>query len=201
MHVPRLLRALAALALLAGCTVIQGENPELFDLGMQREAVALPADLLGGRTVSVAGIDAPAWLDSERMYYRLDYANAQQPRPYALSRWSMAPGQLLAQRARQAIAQAGAIALAAADAAPGVPTLHVQLDDFSQHFSAPGVSTGRIALRATLFERRRVIAQRSFVREVPAATANAAGGARALAEASDAVLADLLAWLATLPQR
>jgi len=201
MHASRLLRGLAAVALLAGCTAIQGRNPELFDLGIQREAAALPAGLLAGRTVSVAEVDASAWLDSERMYYRLDYANAQQPRPYALSRWSMAPGQLLAQRARQDIAQAGGIALTAADAAPGVPALRIQLDDFSQHFSAPGASTGRVALRATLFERRRVVAQRSFVREVPATAPNAAGGAQALAQASDAVLVDLLTWLAALPPR
>lgn len=201
MPVLRLLPALAALALLAGCVAVQGQSPELFDLGTQRTTAAPPATLLAGRTISVAEASSPAWLDSERIYYRLDYANAQQPRPYTRSRWSMTPGQMLTQRAKQDIAQAGGIVLGVADATPGVPTLHIQLDDFSQYFSAPGTSTGRIALRATLFERRRVIEQRTFVQEAAAPAADAAGGARALAQASDAVLAELVAWLASLPQR
>jgi cholesterol transport system auxiliary component len=193
-----ILTLLAAAALtLAGCTVIRADAPTLFDLGPPpAETQQTP---LAGQTISVAEVRVPAWLDTQLMYYRLEYAQRQQSRPYAASRWSMTPGELLAQRVRQRIAQAGAIVLSASDGTRRMPTLRIQLDDFSQHFPAPGTSTGRVSLRATAFRGREVIGQRSFEQEAGAPSADAAGGAQALAQASDAALSELIAWLASLP--
>lgn len=198
MHTFRLLVVSALLSVLTGCAAVQGESPTLFDLGTPEENVS--STRLEGRAISVAAVEAPPWLDNEYMYYRLNYAERQQPRAYAGSRWTMSPAQLLAQRVRQRIAQAGGVALAEADLAAQVPILRIQLDDFSQHFAAPETNTGRIALRATLFEGRKVIGQRTFVEQVPAPSASAAGGAQALAQATDDVLSDLIDWLATLPK-
>jgi cholesterol transport system auxiliary component len=191
-----ILTLLAALTL-AGCTAIRADAPTLFDLGSARAGSQQTP--LAGQTISVAEVRVPAWLDTQLMYYRLEYAQRQQSRPYAASRWSMAPGELLTQRARQRIAQAGAIVLSASDGARRMPTLGIQLDDFSQHFPAPGISMGRVSLRATAFRGREVIGQRSFEQEASAPSADAAGGAQALAQASDAALSELIAWLASLP--
>jgi cholesterol transport system auxiliary component len=46
---------------------------------------------------------------------------------------------------------------------------------------------------------RRLLAQKTFTRQAPAPTADASGGARALADASEAVIADMVTWLAGLP--
>lgn len=182
---------------LAGCTAIKADAPTLFDLGGLRSAGQ--QEPLAGQTISVAEVRVPAWLDSQQMIYRLDYAQQQQSRPYAASRWSATPGELLTQRIRQRIAQAGAVVLSASEGARRVPMLRIQLDEFSQHFSAPDASAGRVALRATVFQGRRVIGQRTFERDAQAPSADAAGGARALAEATDAALAELITWLAGLP--
>jgi cholesterol transport system auxiliary component len=51
-------------------------------------------------------------------------------------------------------------------------------------------------LRAVLVENGRLVAQTSFSTEQPAASADAAGGARALALAADASIERLIGWTA-----
>ena len=196
----RLLPTLLAMllpVLLASCALGPPAAPALFDLGPLPSArdTALPAL----PPVSIAEIGVPIWLDRSLMYYRLGYANAQQPRPYAHNRWTMPPSQLIAQRLKARIAQAGGIALPAADGAAGVPLLEIEVDDFTQNFSAPSRSEGRVSLRASVFKGRRLLAQKSFESRAPAPSPDAAGGAHALALASDAAIADTIVWLATLP--
>jgi cholesterol transport system auxiliary component len=133
------------------------------------------------------------------MFFRLNYANEQQPRPYAGSRWSMPPGQLFTQRLKSRIGQAGGTVLPASAGAADMPLLRIEVDDFTQFFDNPAQSSGRIALRASLMQGRRLIAQKTFVGQAPALTADASGGARALAEASDAIITEMMVWLAGLP--
>lgn len=192
--------ALAACAvLLSGCAFVgKSESATLYDLGplrVQQDKTALPAL----PPVSIAGVQVPVWLDTSMMFYRLNYANSQQPRPYSQARWTMTPGQLLTQHLKARIAQAGGVALAASDGALDVPVLRIEADDFTQHFDSPEQSTGRVVLRASLFRGRTLIAQRSFLRQAPTPTPDAAGGAAALAAASDAVIADIIQWLHGLP--
>jgi cholesterol transport system auxiliary component len=49
-----------------------------------------------------------------------------------------------------------------------------------------------------VFKGHVLVDQRSFARTTPAGSADAAGGARALAASTDAVAADIVAWLGTL---
>jgi cholesterol transport system auxiliary component len=56
-----------------------------------------------------------------------------------------------------------------------------------------------VSVRATLTQQGRVVGQRSFAASAPAPSADASGGARALAAASDDVIAQLSAWLAAQP--
>lgn len=188
--------------LLPGCSAIgRPEAAALYDLGPlhtrqdQTASAALPAL----PPISIAGVQVPVWLDTSMMFYRLHYANSQQPRPYSQARWTMTPAQLLTQQLKSRIAQAGGAALSASDGAVGVPVLRIEADDFTQHFDSPGQSTGRIALRASVYRGRTLVAQRSFVQQAPSPSADAAGGAAALAAASDAVIADIILWLSGLP--
>ena len=193
---PALLLALAAAAL-AGCAS-KSPAPANYDFGplpaaTTTAAAAVPAALV------MADVSGPAALDSERMHYRLLYADAQQTRPYAYNHWSGTPLQLLTQRLKARVAQAGVKVLAPSDAAAGAMLLRIEVEEFAQTFSSASQSQGSIRLRASAFRNHQLIDQRTFARSSPAASADAGGGARALAEASDALSADLLAWLATLP--
>jgi cholesterol transport system auxiliary component len=165
----------------------------LFDFGPLPRA---PVAAVSLPPVSVADIEAPAWLDGQAMYYRLIYANQQQPKPYAGSRWTMPPSALLAQRLKSRIAQAGGMVASATDGAASLPVLRIEIDDFTQSFSTPAQSEAHVAVRASLFNGRTLVAQKTFSRRMPAVPADAVGGAAALAAASDALIADLIAWLA-----
>lgn len=196
----RLAAGLAAAAMLSACSVVSRPDAAvLYDLGpLRAQAASSQASQASLPPLSIADIQAPAWLDSSLIFYRLGYANEQQPRPYAQARWSMPPGQLLQQHLKSRIAAAGGAVLASAAAAPNVPVLRIEADDFTQIFSSPAQSIGQVSLRASVFRERTLVAQRSFVRQAPAPTADAAGGVRALADAGDAALGDMIAWLGTL---
>ena len=75
-------------------------------------------------------------------------------------------------------------------------SLRIVFEDFSQHFSDTHICIGRIAIRATLYKGQELIAQQRFVAEEPAVSADAVGGARALSKASDAVIANIMNWVA-----
>jgi cholesterol transport system auxiliary component len=140
--------------------------------------------------------------------YRLGYADAQQLRPYALARWSMPPTQLVRQRLREHLSQRRTVISAGEGAAllrsegqqPLV--LRVDLDEFSQLFTAPATSTALLRMRVTVVDNlpagEKILAQRQFIVQRPAATADAPGGVRALAEATDAAAAELSQWLETV---
>jgi len=133
--------------------------------------------------------------------YRLAYSDAQQLRPYSLARWSMTPAQLLRQRLREQLGQRRAVLNAAQGVVADKPAmvLHLELDEFSQLFETAQQSSGLVRLRATLGQggqgSQRLVAQRSFIVQRPAASADAEGGVRALAAATDAVIAEIAQWL------
>ena len=190
---------LAAALLLGGCAS-RGPLPTYYDFGPPASpvAVATQAATPALPVLVVADANGPSWLDNQRMYYRLLYADAQQSRPYAYNRWNTPPLQLLSQRLKTRVAQSGVKVLSTTDAAAGMPLLRIDVDDFSQAFDTQTQSSGHVSLRASLFRGHRLIDQKTFSRSGPAGSADAQGGAQALAAASDAIAADLLAWLGTL---
>lgn len=195
---------LCAAMLLAGCTVQSGRlsSANLYDLGPLPVVSPAAANLPAAQravAVSVAEVTPAAWLDSPLMFYRLLYADAQQPRAYAQQRWIMQPTDMFGQRLKARIVQAGGVAASAVDGPSNLSLLKIEADDFTHVFESPEKSYGSIALRATLYHGRTLVAQKSFAARAPATSNDAAGAARALAAASDAVIADMLAWLAGQP--
>lgn len=154
----------------------------------------------------LADAEASAALDSSAVLYRLTYSDAQQLRPYTLARWSMTPAQLLQQRLREHLGQSRPVLNAALGLAADKPAmvLHLELDEFSQLFETAQRSSGLLRLRATLGKTgqgaERLVAQRSFVVQRPAASADAAGGVRALTEATDAAIAEIDLWVQQVEQ-
>lgn len=193
----RHLATITALLTLGACAS-KAPAPAVYDFG-PLPAIQAPAPVAGMPALVVSDVSGPASLDSNRMVYRLLYADAQQARPYAHNSWSVTPLQLLSQRLKGRIAQSGVKVLATTDAAVGLPLLRLEADDFSQHFDSATHSTGQVSLRASLFRHHKLIDQRTFSRSTAAPSADAAGGARALAASTDAIAADIVAWLNTLP--
>jgi cholesterol transport system auxiliary component len=192
-----LIAALVALTLLSGCAAVRTEpRATTFDFGSLPPSSAQARNL---PAVAVADAGIPSSMQSPQMIYRLAYANDQQPRPYAQNRWSMPPGQLFIQRLKATLARAGGVVVPATDGAADIAMLRIDIDDMGQVFESAERSSGQIALRASVFQGRNLVAQKSFVRQAPAPSADAAGGARALADASDAAIADIMAWLTGLP--
>jgi len=155
---------------LAACSSLlpaPAPSPAVYDLGAPAAAVTAPV-----RSVDV---DAPDWLDSNGMLYRM--GDPQRVQRFTEARWAASPGNLLEERLRQRLAPQ----------ASG-PALYIGLESFEQRFSTPTQSEVCVRVRAKLGERQQV-----FEIKQPGG-ADAASGARALAAASDALIEQLLAW-------
>jgi len=191
--------ALSLPAFLGACASNKAPPATQFDFGpaaISTQPQAAAGAALGALVVTdVTGSSA---LDNERMFYRLSYADALQARTYANSRWTANPLQMMTQRFKTRIGQSGAKVLSETDASLGIPLLRVDVDDFVHDFSSTSQSQGVVAVRASLFRGHTLVDQKSFVRSTPAASADAAGGARALAASTDAIAADIVGWLGTL---
>jgi cholesterol transport system auxiliary component len=201
-HLLRLLAASFTAALAAGCASQPESRDTLFDFGpaAPRAGVITDAPL---PTLVVTEATGSTAFDSERMFYRLNYADSLQSRAYANSRWSTNPLDLVTRRLKSRLAQTGTKVLQATDASPGVPILRVEVDDFIHAFASSSQSEGRVVVRASLFQGHVLVDQQTFSRTSPSPNADAGGGARALAASTDAVAADIAAWLArlNLPKR
>ncbi|MBI1772864.1 MAG: membrane integrity-associated transporter subunit PqiC [Burkholderiales bacterium] len=151
----------------------------------------------GKLQLSIAEVTIPPALDSNAMLYRLQYDNVQQLKAYSLHRWSMPPAQLLAQRLKSVLVAQGADVLANTDGA-NLPILRLEIDEFSQIFTAANQSNAQINLRASVIKGHKLIAQKSFQQKVATSTADAPGGARAMREAADASIAEIQTWIMSL---
>jgi cholesterol transport system auxiliary component len=89
--------------------------------------------------------------------------------------------------------------LSASDGATNVPVLRIAADDFTQVFTSSGQSIAQISVRASMLNGRTLVAQKTFTKQMPAPTADASGGVRALADTCDAIIIDMMNWLAGLP--
>jgi cholesterol transport system auxiliary component len=186
---------LSVMAVLAGCAsgppaAVSNIRYDLGDATPLANTMTMPA-------VKVLTVSAPKNLDTDAFVYRLKYADAQRTSTYADSRWTMSPAELLTQRLRAALASRGPV-LTGADPVRA-PTLQVDLTDFEQIFDAPERSHGEVSARVTLSQHGQVVSQRTFIARAPSYTADAAGGARALAAASDDLIAQMAAWLGVQP--
>ena len=195
----RIATAVALSLLLAACGSSERKPNTTFDFGSPARAAADPASRPNlPPAIVVMDATGPTALDTERMFYRLNYADAQQARTYASSRWSATPVALVTTRIKTRLSQAHMKVLSATDAANGVPVLRIEIDDFVHAFPSADRSEGRIMLRASVFTEHRLVDQRSFERSTPAASQDAAGGAAALAASTDGLADDIGGWLATL---
>lgn len=198
--------AFAAAVLLAACSSLPSKPVQrtLYDFGPLAPASATIAPSTA--PLVLPDVEANGALDTTALLYRLGYEDPHALRPYAYARWSAAPGQLVGQRLRAILGRerpvldaSSAAALSRRGGTSAPPVLRVELEEFSQWFDSTTASRGVLRLRCTLLENtaagERLVAQRTFEVERPAPTADASGGVHALAEATDAVAAEIGNWL------
>ncbi len=205
---------------LTGCTLpgIVGTPVVVYDFGPGAVTPSLTSHRPDLPPLELSPPQASVALNSLAVQYRLAYADAQALKPYARARWSMPPTQLIGQRLREQLSRRRAVVSpgeivrsqsarqAAAQAKPA-PLLNLRLDleEFSQLFEAPDQSSGLLRLRATIMLRsaagESLLAQRSFVVQLAAATADAdaRGGVHALTAAADQALSEIERWLEQVP--
>lgn len=193
---------------LVGCSALPAPpvRPVLYDFGPGLQAPAASAALAPLAPLALETVDNASLPDGVSLvYYRLAYADAQQLRPYQAARWSQPPQQLMREslqarlgQRRAVIGTGGALATARVDGLPPA-VLRVELEEFSHVFASPAQSAGLVRLRATLTQPsaqgENLVAQRLFVAQQPAATLDAAGGARAIAQAAEQVAQQVADWL------
>ena len=207
MTMPRILGAAALVLSIAGCSsASKAPANTAFDFGplgplgapatqaAQAPRPALPAIVVMDATGSPA-------FENERMVYRLNYDDPLQARTYAYARWAANPLLLVTQRVKSRLAQAGIKVLSASDSNTNVPILRIEVDDFSHSFASVAQSEGVVVLRASVFNSHTLLDQKTFSRATSAPSADAPGGARALAASTDAATADITAWLAGIDTR
>ena len=199
--------ACMALIALAGCSAIPDKpvRAALYDFGPTVAAVAAPAPGAALPALVLADIETTSALDGTAILYRLGYADDHQLRPYAQARWSAPPPQLVRQRLRLRLARErpvldlGESAALARNNGATPRVLRIGLEEFSQLFESPASSAGLLRLRVTLLENtpagEKLLAQRDFSVREAAPSADAPGGARALAAAAARAADDIAQWL------
>ncbi|MET1114000.1 MAG: ABC-type transport auxiliary lipoprotein family protein [Comamonas sp.] len=203
---------------LAGCSVLPRPpaQPVRYDFGPVMPVAGAAAAVAAAATppaarpaIALAEIEAPGLKDSETsVLYRLAYAESQVVRPYQLARWTLPPAQLVQQRLSSGLGRERAVLLGGdGTAQPKVQgqtpaVLKVELEEFSHVFRSAQDSVGWVRLRATLVDRQSqgdvLLGQTTFVAQQPAASPDAAGGVRALTQATDQVIVELQEWLRQL---
>ena len=168
-------------AALASCASSAGPV-KTYDLGLDAPKSALPAL----RSVSVR---AAMPFDGIDMYYRLAWRDGAEIAPFAQSRWAAPPADLLRKQVLRALPSSSAAPCA----------LELEMQDFSQVFSAKESSEARLELRALLGTTAGRVASRSVLVSEANAGVNAASGAAALSRAVGRAIAELGGWIAAQP--
>ena len=179
MRLPLLL--LASLSLAACVGNVRQADIANFDLGTA--AIAWKPAEVRLRSVEV---NAPSWLATSAIQYRLLYADAMRRQSYAESRWAAQPAELMARALDRQTA-----------AAPGGCRLRLDIDELVQVFDAPTAARVLLDVRAGLVAPQgdAVLARKAFSVAQPAPSADARGGVAATGSALQALAGDLGAWL------
>ena len=203
------LTVLPTVLLAAGCSALPDKpvRANLYDFGPGNLTAQPTTETARLPPIAIDDIATPGGsLDNVAVLYRLAYQDAQQLRPYSLASWALPPAQLVRQRLRDTLSRRRAVFSAGDSAALNrsqnavLPQLlRLELEEFSQVFSAIDTSVGLIRLRATLLEvtpsGEKLIGQRSVVVQRPAPSSDAIGGVRALTAATDGAVEELDQWL------
>ena len=151
--------------------------PHSYDLGIETPATNMPA-------VELRSVRAVRPFDSTAMYYRLAYRDAEELVPFAQSRWAAPPGELV----RKQLARA---------TRAGTPrcALEIEVQEFSQVFSAPDTSSAHFELVATLNVPSGNVETRALRLSEAGAGSTAAQGVKAMQRVVTRAITELVQWI------
>ncbi|MFA6179520.1 MAG: ABC-type transport auxiliary lipoprotein family protein [Candidatus Methylopumilus sp.] len=158
------------------------QNIAVYDFGLPAQA-GQPLAV----KVAVDEVTAADAVNHQQIRYRLNYDNPSRVYSYTESRWAATPAELLTGRLASLIQQ---------DAKPSACALKLKVEVFDHVFSSPAASAAVVQLSAVLWDKkaRKVVATQAIAASEVAPTANARGGAKALAQASENALLKAVAW-------
>ena len=165
---------------LAACAAPGASDVQVrvYDLGLT-EPAARP---IGAR---IGQVRAAAPLDSTDMHYRLAYRDAAELLAFAQGRWAATPAELVRKRFVRSL-----------EPAPGARcTLDVEVNEFSQVFSARDTSDALIEVRLMLVDGSARVAERIVRVMLADAGAGAAQGVGVMARATDEAIGRTAAWV------
>ncbi len=208
----RLLGASSLVLALAACSGLPTAptQPVRYDLGVAD--LAAPAANAAAPSVApvplvLAEVQAPGLPEGlTAMFYRLNYSDSQQLRAYQNARWSLPPAQMVEQRLRMRLGLERPVLSGKDNVRPlladkrSIAQLRVTVDEFNQVFDSASNSRALLRLSASLIGAgesagNQLLGQKVFTVEVPSNSADAAGGAQAMARAVDEAAAQLSRWL------
>ncbi|MGR8978986.1 MAG: ABC-type transport auxiliary lipoprotein family protein [Gammaproteobacteria bacterium] len=173
------LLALAIVFSFAGCS-IHSQQPALHDFGMlQGSSRANPQASID--------VEAPPWLASTKIRYRLLYASPTQIRFYSLDRWIAPPAELFE------------LELESRGSNSGYP-LKVRLLDFEQQFDSPGQAKALMSFSAEAYspDRKSKLASKTFRLERLTTTPDAKGAVTAFSVLSRQAAGQIEIWISGL---
>lgn len=177
--------AIAATLSLSACSLFSNRpsSPALHDFGSTEKFGGL--DTSAWSTVSV---EAPEWLQNEKIRYRLLYADPTRVRFYAQDRWLASPSAMLAQRLSLASGRHDW-------------RLKISLMEFEQVFDGPQSARVILVFRASAQRPagEEIVGEKVISLTRPSPTADASGAVTASAILVDEAVNTLQTWFRELP--
>jgi len=167
--------------LLAGCSSSAPPEPRTYDLGLSAPGTRLPAARIGS-------VRAVAPFDFADMQYRLAYRNVAEISPFAASRWAAPPADMLRKQLLRASGDGN-----------GRCTIAIEIQEFTQVFTAEAESEARVEMRVSASVGASARSRQLSVVEAKAGP-DAISGAAAFSRAVDRAIGEIGAWVAAQPE-
>jgi cholesterol transport system auxiliary component len=192
--------AVAAGLVLLGCASDPKPPVSTFDFGVRDAAVTgLPSYATRlPKLIALPDVAAPIWMDSPAVVFRLAHKSGR-PESYAYSRWVMPPAQLITERLKSRASALG-VTTQIPEHALRAPQLRIEIEEFSHQFTADTQSQALLIARVTVTENGALTRASPYRITRAAATPDAPGGAKAMAEAADELVEQALTFLAGPPK-
>ncbi|WP_307931867.1 ABC-type transport auxiliary lipoprotein family protein [Nitrosomonas sp. sh817] len=204
----RMLQSILFISLISGCTPLQKTPGAIstYDFGvlypsnmeMETATTQVPQSQFAKKSLLIADVSSPAWLDNTAIHYRLMYHNPAQTFTYGNSRWIAAPAALFTQQLRDRIAsRLNEYVIKDSSTAKTDRILDIELKELVHLFETTTDSHVAFGLRASLIERnsRRLLAQKDLSITAKAPSPDAAGAVSAISTASNRIINELIDWL------
>jgi cholesterol transport system auxiliary component len=187
---------LVLLLALAGCANLSGSSQPITHYVLTDPGPALHLPKSHPGVLLLSEMEVPAFYQEASLAYSREPGTRSH---YAFADWAELPGKRLNWLLRQRLETAGVFTVVAPMAAGvvGEYQLNTRLIDF-YHDASTEPGSAFLLVEAELIKRSKgeLVARHSFITQIPVATYNAEGAAKAMDKAATRVLDEITVWLA-----